>query len=255
MKLSQRGLDLIKSFEGYHRRLPNGDCIAYRCPANVLTLGYGCTKGIKPGMIWTEKQAQDALAAELMGHENAVLRLVSVDLNQNQFDALVSFAYNCGDGALQKASLLKKLNKGDYPGAQAEFMKWNKGGGKVLRGLSIRRAKEAALFAERVEEDEPDPLPQAVEEPKEPVSAGTKGAIIGTTGVGAVEVGKAIVSAPPPAVADTVQNVGAWQSIGKTAASMWGVFIQYPLLMGGVSIVAASVIFWPQITRILGREA
>lgn len=90
---------------------------------------------------------------------------------------------------------------------------------------------------------------------KQPLSAGTKGAIVGTTGVGAVEVGKAIVSAPPPAVADTVSNVGAWQSIGKTAASMWGVFIQYPLLMGGVSIVAASVIFWPQITRILGREA
>ena len=116
MKLSERGLALIKNFEGYHRRLPNGDCIAYRCPANVLTLGYGCTKGIKPGMIWTEKQALDELAKELVGHEHAVLRLVSVDFNQNQFDALVSFAYNCGNGALEKSTLLKKLNKGDYPG-------------------------------------------------------------------------------------------------------------------------------------------
>ena len=251
MNLSQRGLDLIKSFEGYHRRLPNGDCIAYRCPANVLTLGYGCTKGIKPGMIWTEQQAQDALAKELVGHEQAVLRLVSVDLNQNQFDALVSFAYNCGDGALAKSTLLKKLNRGDYAGAQAEFLKWNKAAGKVLRGLSIRRAKEAALFAERVEEAEPDPLPQALEEPKEPMSPGAKMAIAGAASGG----GTAIVSSPTAAITDTVQNVGAWQAIGKTVSGFAAVFIQYPLLMGGVSAVAIGVIFWPQIARIIGREA
>lgn len=250
MKLSDRGLAMIKEFEGYHRRLPNGDCIAYRCPANVLTLGYGCTKGIKPGMIWTEKQAEEALAKELVGHEAAVLRLVSVDLNQNQFDALVSFAYNCGDGALSKSTLLKKLNRGDYPGAQAEFMKWNKGGGKVLRGLSIRRAKEAALFAERVEEAVPDALPQAIDEPKEPMSAGTKA----TIAAGASGAGTAVVSAPPSAVTDTVSNVGAWQTIGKTAAAMGSAVADHPMLMGAVGAVALSVIFWPQIAGLFGRS-
>jgi lysozyme len=251
MNLSERGLALIKSFEGYHRRLPNGDCIAYRCPANVLTLGYGCTKGIKPGMIWTEQQAQDALAKELVGHEQAVLRLVSVDLNQNQFDALVSFAYNCGNGALEKSTLLKKLNKGDYPGAQAEFLKWTKGGGKVLRGLAIRRAKEAALFAERVEEDEPEPLPQALEAPVEPMKPGTKMAIAGAASGGT----GAIVSSPPQVVTDTVQNVGAWQGIGKTVSGMATMAMAYPLLSVGVFSVAAAVIFWPQLQNLFGRSA
>lgn len=252
MQLSQRGLDLIKNFEGFHRRLPDGTCIAYRCPANVLTLGYGCTKGIKPGMIWTEQQAQEALAKELIGHEQAVLRLVSVDLNQNQFDALVSFAYNCGDGALEKSTLLKKLNAGDYPGAQAEFMKWNKAAGKVLRGLSIRRAKEAALFAERVEEEAGDPLPQALDAPPaEPMKPSTKMTIAAT----ASGTGTALVSSPPAAITDTVSNVGAWQTIGKTVSGMATVAMSYPLLSGGVLIVAVGVIFWPQITNIIGREA
>ncbi len=247
MNLSQRGLDLIKSFEGYHRRLPNGDCIAYRCPANVLTLGYGCTKGIKPGMIWTEQQAQDALAKELVGHEQAVLRLVSVDLNQNQFDALVSFAYNCGNGALEKSGLLKKLNAGDFPGAQAEFMKWNKAAGKVLRGLSIRRAKEAALFAERVEEDEPQPLPQAVEAPKEPLSNTTKAVAAAAGGGAAAKGGEALLSGPPAAVTDTVANVDNWTKIGKAATSLSDGLWKSPLFAASLFVVAIAVIWGPSV--------
>lgn len=246
MKLSDRGLALIKGFEGYHRRLPNGDCIAYRCPANVLTLGYGCTNGIKAGMIWTEKQAEEALAKELVGHEAAVLRLVSVDLNQNQFDALVSFAYNCGDGALSKSTLLKKLNQGDYAGAQKEFLKWNRGGGKVLRGLSIRRAKESALFAERVEESTPDPLPQAIDEPVEPMGAGTKAAVASA----ATGAGTAVVTAPPAAVTDTVANVGAWQSIGKTAIEASTLAWSKPWLLVVAVSIGLGVMFWPDIRRV-----
>jgi hypothetical protein len=196
-------------------------------------------------MIWTEKQAEDALAKELVGHEAAVLRLVSVDLNQNQFDALVSFAYNCGDGALSKSTLLKKLNRGDYPGAQNEFMKWNRGGGRVLRGLSIRRAKEAALFAERVEEAVPDALPQAIDEPKEPMGAGTKMAIAGTASGGA----GAVVSSPPTAVTDTVANVGAWQSIGKTAIEASTLAWSKPWLLVVAVTLGLGVMFWPDIRR------
>jgi GH24 family phage-related lysozyme (muramidase) len=250
MNLSQRGLDLIKSFEGYHRRLPDGNCIAYRCPAGVWTIGHGVTVGVKAGMIWTPKQAEEALQRELEGHERAVLRLVKVDLNQNQFDALVSFAYNVGNGALEKSTLLKKLNKGDYPGAQAEFMKWNKAAGKTLRGLSIRRAKEAALFAERVEEKEGDPLPQMVDEPAEPMSPGTKMAIAGAASGGA----GAVVSSPPPIVTETVSNVSAWQTIGKTVSGMITVAMAYPLLSVAVFAVATGVIFWPQISSAFGRS-
>ena len=251
MKLSDAGVDMIVSFEGLHRKIGDGRYMAYRCPAGVWTIYAGCTEGVREGMIWTEAEGKAAFRKELTKHEAAVMRLVSVDLNQNQFDALVSFSYNVGSGALSKSTLLRKLNAGDYPGAQAEFMKWTKGGGKQLRGLAIRRAKEAALFAERVEEDEPEPLPQALDAPKEPMKPGTKVAIASSISGG----GTAIVSSPPQIVTDTVGNVGAWQGIGKTVSGLASVFIQYPLLMGGVFIVAASVIFWPQITRIIGREA
>jgi GH24 family phage-related lysozyme (muramidase) len=249
MNLSERGLDLIKGFEGYHTKLPNGDCIAYRCPANVLTIGYGCTKGVREGMIWTEAQAKAALAKEIATHESAVMRLVSVDLNQNQFDALVSFAYNVGNGALEKSTLLKKLNAGDYPGAQAEFMKWNKGGGKVLRGLSIRRAKEAALFAERVEEDEPTPLPQAIEAPKEPISNTTK-AVAAAAGGGAVaKGGEAMIAAPPANVTDTVANVDMWSKVGKAAQTMADGLWKSPIFAATLFAVAIACIWGPTLYK------
>jgi hypothetical protein len=112
--------------------------------------------------------------------DRAVERLVKVPLNQNQFDALVSFAYNCGEGNLGKSTLLRRLNAGDYKGAAAQFAAWNKGGGQVLKGLVRRRAAEAALFraTPSATKDEPkkpepkpvpprDPMPQEVEPPKE----------------------------------------------------------------------------------------
>jgi lysozyme len=165
MKLSQAGIDFIKSFEGYHRRLPNGDCVAYLCPANVVTIGYGCTEGIKRGMVWTHAQALQALENELSKFEAAVNRLVTVDVNQNEFDALVSFAYNCGEGALARSSILKQLNAGNREAAARGFALWNRGGGRVLPGLVRRRRDEAAMFLRPVEKPlEPD-MPQAVDPP------------------------------------------------------------------------------------------
>lgn len=165
MHISQAGLDLICEFEGYHRALPDGSCTTYYCPAGVLTIGYGCTEGIKEGEVWTKQQAQERFRAELVKHEAAVVRLATVDLNQNQFDALVSFSYNCGTGALQKSTLLKKVNAGDFEGAGRAFASWNKGGGKVLPGLVRRRAAEAALFQKPAAAAvEPD-MPQQVDEP------------------------------------------------------------------------------------------
>lgn len=166
MNISPTGLALIKDFEGYHRKLQNGDCTTYRCPANVLTIGYGCTVGIREGMVWTQQQAEDALRVEIARFEAAVTRLVTVPMNQNQFDALVSFAYNCGESALEHSTLLRRFNGGDANGAAQAFGMWTKGGGRVLPGLVTRRAREAALFRTQAEAaDEPD-MPQAVEENK-----------------------------------------------------------------------------------------
>jgi lysozyme len=181
MHISQAGLNLITSFEGYHRRLPNGDCTTYLCPAKVLTIGYGCTEGIKEGEVWTEQQAQERFRKELVKHEAAVDRMATVELNQNQFDALVSFSYNCGTGALSKSTLLKKLNAGDWEGAGRAFASWNKGGGKVLNGLVRRRAAEAALFLKPMAPPAVPDMPQAVDAPS---NAPEKSRIIATASTG-----------------------------------------------------------------------
>lgn len=170
MHISQAGLDLIKSFEGYHDKLPDGSCRAYRCPANVLTIGWGCTEDVTEGLVWTKDQAEAGLRKELIKHENNVKRLVTVDLNQHEFDALVSFTYNVGSGALEKSTLLRCLNKGDRAGAAKGFHLWNKAGGKVLPGLVTRRAREATLFLSPAAAPQVPEMPQKVEASPGPVS-------------------------------------------------------------------------------------
>ena len=140
METSKTGLDLIKHFEGC-------ELYAYKCPAGVWTIGYGHTKGVEPGMQITEQDAEDMLKEELIEYESYINDLVTVGLNQNQFDAMVSWVYNLGAGNLKASTLLKVLNAGDYAGVPAQIMRWNKAGGKVLEGLTRRRQAEADLFA------------------------------------------------------------------------------------------------------------
>jgi len=139
LQLNEDGLNLIKQSEGFRSE-------AYLCPAGVPTIGYGHTDNVSLGDTITEENALQLLIDELKYYEDGVKDLVEVDLNDNQFSALVSFAYNVGIGSLEKSTLLKKLNKKDYIGAAEEFARWNKGGGKVLPGLVIRREKEKQLF-------------------------------------------------------------------------------------------------------------
>jgi lysozyme len=146
MKISQGGIDFIVRFEGLLKKLPDGRYTAYKCPAGVWTIYAGCTEGVHRGMIVTDAEGRAMFARELAKFEAVVNRLVKVPLNQNEFDALVSFAYNCGEGALARSSILKRLNTGDRKGAAAAFGAWNKGGGRVLPGLVRRRKEEAALF-------------------------------------------------------------------------------------------------------------
>ena len=139
MKTSNNGINLIKQFEGCALS-------AYTCPAGVWTIGYGHTKDVKQGMKITTNKATSLLKEDLSTYENYVNKYVKVKLNQNQFDALVSFTFNCGGGALKSSTLLKKLNKGDYTGAANELLRWNKANGKILAGLTRRRKAEKALF-------------------------------------------------------------------------------------------------------------
>lgn len=142
MKLSNRGLDLIIGFEGL--RLS-----AYTDFGGVWTIGYGHTSGVRPGQRITASRARALLRDDVATFERAVDRAVKVPLTQGQFDALVSFSYNCGEGALRSSTLLRKLNAGDYSGARREFARWVKDNGVTLSGLVRRRAAEADLFGEQ----------------------------------------------------------------------------------------------------------
>ena len=150
MKPSQRGIDLIKQFELLELK-------AYKDEAGIPTIGWGTIeypdgRKVRMGDVITKGDAQECLEIEVDRKTRGVLDAIgSVSLTQNQFDALVSFAYNCGTGALQKSTLLKKLkvNPND-PTIRDEFMKWNKvtKNGKLVpsKGLTYRRGKEADLY-------------------------------------------------------------------------------------------------------------
>lgn len=141
-KIGTKGLALIKSFEGLR-------LTAYRDIVNVLTIGYGSTgPHVRPGMKITETQAEALLRNDLARFEKAV-GSAAPNANQNQFDAMVSLAFNIGTAAFQNSTLVRKFRAGDIAGAKAEFARWNKAGGKVVAGLTRRRAAEAALFGER----------------------------------------------------------------------------------------------------------
>lgn len=137
--INSSGLRLIKSFEGLRLQ-------AYQDAVGVWTIGYGATRGVKPGMTITEAEAERLLKEDVNRFEEAVNSAVKVPINDNQFSALVSFSYNVGSGALRGSTLLKLLNRGDYSGAANQFPLWNKAGGQALAGLTRRRKAEQALF-------------------------------------------------------------------------------------------------------------
>lgn len=145
MKLNKAGADLIKEFEGCKLK-------AYQCSAKKWTIGFGNTfyedgSPVLPGHAITQEKADELF--ELIANEFAekVTKLVTSMVTLNQFGALVSFAYNCGVVNLQKSTLLKKVNANpNDQSIKAEFLKWNKAGGKVLAGLTRRREAEASLY-------------------------------------------------------------------------------------------------------------
>ena len=140
MKISNKGKDLIKKYEGCKLE-------AYKCPAGIWTIGYGHTDGnVTSGTIISQEQADKLFNQDIKKFEKGIGQMVKVLINQNQFDALVSFSFNLGLGALQNSTLLKKLNTKDYQGAANEFDRWVYGGGKKLEGLVRRRKEEKELF-------------------------------------------------------------------------------------------------------------
>ena len=139
MKISLEGLALIKRFEGCRLE-------AYKCSANVLTIGYGHTGGVKETDTITQEEADELLEKDVLKFEEYVEDNVIVELDQSQFDALVAWTFNLGPGNLRESTMLKKLNDADYASVPSEMKRWNKAGGKTLDGLIRRRKAEGLLF-------------------------------------------------------------------------------------------------------------
>ena len=139
--INNTSLQLIKEFEGLRLE-------SYICPAGVWTVGYGHTgNDVYPGMEITHQEADEYLRTDVIRFEEAVKDLIEVPLTENEYGALVSFTYNCGEGALQGSTLRRRLNRGDSKPRvfQEELVKWVHGGGGVLPGLVRRRNAEIAL--------------------------------------------------------------------------------------------------------------
>ena len=156
MITSEKGIQLIKHFEGCHFK-------PYLCPALLWTIGYGHVLYPEQNRLplaqrksynlkiehfrnWEQSEVDALLKQDLQRFERGVLRYITVPLKQNEFDALVSFSFNLGLGTLQRSSIRSKLNRGDKEGAIDTLLKYCRAGGKILRGLERRRAAEADLF-------------------------------------------------------------------------------------------------------------
>lgn len=225
---SDQGINLIKKFEGLHKIGDDGKVLAYRCPANVLTIGYGHTKGVKRNMEITKAEAEALLREDLRIYEAEVKRLVNVPLTQYQFDALVSFVFNLGAANFASSTLLKRLNTGNYEAVPAQFMRWNKarvnGTLQPLKGLTRRRSAEAALFtmdAQLPSDDADVPMPQKVTvQDKKPLTKSKTMAGVGIAG----------------AATALNETAGQLQSLVAYADSLKTIFLLCAL--GGIALAA-----------------
>jgi GH24 family phage-related lysozyme (muramidase) len=142
--ITDKGLSLIKSSEKLV-------LTTYICPAGYPTIGYGHVVKASEAESFaggiTEAHAEELLRQDVVSAQRAVLRLIRVPLSDGQFDALVSFTFNLGGGALQRSTLRRKLNRGDYESIPAELMKWVWAGGRKLKGLVVRRRSESIMFS------------------------------------------------------------------------------------------------------------
>lgn len=138
-RINLAGLEIIKSEEGF---VPH----AYYCPAGVLTIGYGFTKGVKLGQTISREEAERRLIQELEEYEEGVSEVIKVGISENQFSALVSFTFNIGVTAFAGSTLARMINQGKITEAADQFDRWIRGGGRILSGLIQRRNREKTLY-------------------------------------------------------------------------------------------------------------
>ncbi len=230
MNTSEAGLKLIKQFEGLRLK-------AYRCPAGIWTIGYGHTSAagapeVRDGMRISREEAETILKRDLGQFENAVSSMVKVPMTENQFDTLVSFAFNCGIAALRRSTLLKRVNAGAIDAIPAELMKWTRAEGKELPGLVRRRRAEAALWRglpKAVDGQEARTAPELPQPPKPITRSKEANAAIIAGGAGAM-------AAAGEAMPVIREGVGIMPVVSDALGR--------PAFIAALIVIAASVAIW-----------
>lgn len=240
--INKKGLDLIREFEGF-------SAVAYLCPAGVWTIGYGFTSGVREGDTITREQADARLEAEVAHFANGVAAALTRPANENQLAAMTSLAFNIGIGAFQRSTVLRAHNRGDEEAAARAFSLWNKAGGKVLRGLTRRRASEAALYLEpvRVKIDIPvQPLERMRVDPEEampqkidPERSMGRSTIVQGAGISGGVAGLTLAAEGARAVGDIRYSLGDW----------------LPYVALGIIVVAAGWVIWERLKQRRGGWA
>lgn len=240
--INNEGVLLLQDFESWADK-------AYLCPAGVWTIGWGFTKGVKPGDVMTRAEGDRRLAEELREFTDGVRRLLTREANENQLAAMVVFAFNVGLAGLARSTVLKAHNRGDFDAAARAFALWNKAGGKVLRGLVRRRAAEAALYLKPVRIEIPlqplarvdipveidEPMPQLVD-PERSMSQST---IVRGAGIAGGVSSLTLAAEGARAVGEIKYSLGDW----------------LPYIALGVVVVAAGWIIWERLKQRRGGWA
>lgn len=232
---------LNKSFEGFHKKRDDGQCEAYQTLLgyhkvtkkpiyDIPTCGFGTTKNVRMGMVWTEEYATQRMMEDLAEAAAFVDQYVKVPINENERGALILFTNNCGPGNLK--NLAKRLNKGKRAETAQAFHLYNKAQGIVLPGLVSRRAREAALFLKPTEAPAEPVMPQTVSSPP---TVSTPVAVGGTVAAGTTAGAAAGVIPVPPV--EALGILSAWQTAGEQTKS----FISSPIVFW---IIGGLVTYW-----------
>ena len=225
---------------------------SYLCPAGVWTIGWGETEGVVPGMVWTKPHADERFCVELTRFGQGVRALCKLSPNENQLGAFVSLAYNIGLAAFKKSTVLRQYNLGNYAASARAFALFNKAtvnGKKVeLSGLTSRRATEASLFLQSIEDDEApaQPMPQAV-------AAESKLAASPITQSGAVTAGAGALTLLSSARDNVDQLSGSLSTVQQLASTASGLVSTLSTALGmapttllglAILVTGVTVMYW-----------
>lgn len=236
MPINNDGIALLQEFESFAKTKPGKPNVAhaYQDMVGVWTIGWGFTKGVREGDTMTRAMADRRLAEELEEYVQPIRRACTGETTDNQLAAMACLAWNIGIAGFLKSTVLKCHNRGDYQAAARAFSLWNKAGGQVVRGLTRRRAAEAALYLKPME-GEAEPMPQRVDGEsnlgRSPIITGTS-ITAGTATVGVVAEGARSVK-------DIRESLGDW----------------LPVVLVVIAIGAAGWVIWSRVKQRRGGWA